>query len=181
MIRTEKNNSRYKPMRQILWLALFLLVVVRPSFAQSCNPASVHYIVRDEQGKVLSTADVESIAAQLPKTIGDATIVTNEVSFKPDKQTYYWHEDADYEKGSKMPTLLFANAATCTMHLGEATINYHGKTMRLIFNIDINRSQDDRQQVIDSLRMQNGTFRLDLTSWTRERDKLIPAKHWKKE
>jgi hypothetical protein len=166
-------------MRQIFWLTLFLLVVFRPSFAQSCNPASVFYIVRDERGKVVSTADLASIAAQLPKTIGDATTGANEISVKPDQQTYYWHEDADYEKGSKMPALLFANAATCTMHLGEATVSYHGKTMRLIFNIDIDRTQNDRQQVIDSLRMQNGTFRLDLKGWTRERDKVIPARYWK--
>jgi hypothetical protein len=141
----------------------------------------VFYIVRDEKGKVVSVTDLESVAAQLPKTIGDATTGANEVSFASDKRTYYWHEDADYEKGSKLPALLFANAATCTMHLGEATINYHGKKMHLIFNIDINRSQDDRQQVIDSLPMQNGTFRLDLTGWTKERDKIIPASRWKKE
>jgi len=167
-------------MRQILWLTLFLLIVYKPAFPQSCNPASVFYIVRDERGKVVSTADLASIAAQLPKNIGDATTGANEVSFKPDKQTYYWHEDADFEKGSRMPALLFANAATCTMHLGEVTINYHGKTMRLIFNIDIDRTQDDRQQVIDSVKLQNGTFRLDLKGWNRERDKIIPAENWKR-
>ena len=168
-------------MRQFLWLTLFLLVVSKPSFAQSCNPASVFYIVRDEKGMVVSTTDLASIAAQLPATIGDATTGANEVSFTSDKSTYYWHENADYDKGSKLPALLFANAATCTMHLSEATLNYHGKKMRLIFNIDINRSQGDRQQVIDSLPMENGTFRLDLTGWTKERDKIIPARHWKKE
>ena len=167
-------------MRQILWLTLLLLVVFKPSFAQSCNPASVFYIVRDERGRVVSAEDLASIAAQLPRTIGDATTGANEISVKADKRTYYWHEDAGYEKGSKMPALLFANAATCTMHLGEVSIKYHGKTMRLTFNIDINRSQDDRQQVIDSLRMQNGTFRLDLIGWTRERDKITPARYWKR-
>jgi hypothetical protein len=137
--------------------------------------------VRDEQGKVVSVDELASIAGQLPKTIGDATTGANEVSFTSDKSTYYWHENADYDKGSKMPALLFANAATCTMHLGEVTINYHGKQMRLIFNIDIDRSQNDRQQVIDSLQLQNGTFQLDLKDWSRERDKLIPATHWKKQ
>src|SRR6185295_4225597 len=167
-------------MRQILWLTLLLLVVYKPAFTQSCNPASVFYIVRDERGKVISTADLASIAAQLPKNIGDATTGANEISFRPDKQTYYWHEDADFEKGSRMPALLFANAATCTMHLGEVTIKYHGKTMRLIFKIDIDRSQDDRQQVIDSVRLQDGTFQLDLKGWNRERDKIIPARYWKR-
>src|ERR1043166_5573520 len=120
-------------MRQILWLALFLLLAFKPSFAQSCNPASVFYIVRDESGKVVSTADLASIAAQLPKAIGDATTGANEISIKPDKLTYYWHEDADFERGTKMPALLFANAATCTMHLGEGTLKYQGRTRRLIF------------------------------------------------
>jgi hypothetical protein len=165
-------------MRHILWLALFLLLAFKPSFAQSCNPASVFYIVRDEREKVVSTADLASIAAQLPKTIGDATTGANEISVKPDKLTYYWHEDADFEKGSKMPALLFANAATCTMHLGEVIIKHHGITMRLLFNIDIDRRQDDRQQVIESVKLQNGTFRLDLKGWTRVRDQIIPATFW---
>jgi hypothetical protein len=52
--------------------------------------------------------------------------------------------------------------------------------MRLRFDIDISRTQDDRQQVVDSLRFQNGVFHLDLTGWTRDRNKLIPATRWKK-
>ncbi|HSB29287.1 MAG TPA: hypothetical protein VLE19_15575 [Pyrinomonadaceae bacterium] len=166
-------------MRHTIWLALLLITLPNLAQGQSCNPASVFYIVRDEQGKVVSVDELASIAGQLPKTIGDATTAADEVSFTSDKETYYWHENADYEKGSKVPALLFANAATCTMHLGEVTINYHGKLMRLIFNIDIDRTQKDRQQVIDSLRLQNGTFQLDLKGWSRERDKLIPATHWK--
>jgi hypothetical protein len=167
-------------MRKILWLTLFVLVMYKSAFAQSCNPASVFYIVRDEGGKVVSTADLASIAAQLPKTIGDATTGANEISVKADKLTYYWHEDADFDKGTKMPALLFANAATCTMHLGEVIIKHHGKTMRLIFNIDIDRRQDDRQQVIDSVNLQDGTFHLDLKGWNQERDKIIPATNWKR-
>jgi hypothetical protein len=165
-------------MRKILWLTLFVLVMYKSVHAQSCNPASVFYIVRDEGGKVVSTTDLASISAQLPKTIGDATTGANEISVKPDKRTYYWHEDADFDKGTKMPALLFANAATCTMHLGEVTIKYHGVTMRLIFNIDIDRSQDDRQQVIDSVKLQDGTFRLDQKGWNRERETIIPATFW---
>ena len=79
-----------------------------------------------------------------------------------------------------MPALLFSNAATCTMHLGEVTIKYQGKTMRLIFNIDIDRHQDDRQQVIDSMSLQDGTFHLDLKGWNRERQTIIPAKYWRR-
>ena len=56
-------------MQKILWLTLFVLAAYTSTVAQSCNPASVFYIVRDESGKVVSTADLASIAAQLPKTI----------------------------------------------------------------------------------------------------------------
>jgi len=52
--------------------------------------------------------------------------------------------------------------------------------MRLNFNITIDRSQRDRRPVIDSLPFQEGTFVLDLTSWTRNEDKMIPATLWKK-
>jgi hypothetical protein len=165
----------------MLGLSLLLLVLYKPAFPQSCNPASVFYIVRDERGKGVSAVELASIAAQLPKTIGDATTGADQVSLKSDKQTYYWHEDADFEKGTKVPALIFANAATCTMHLGGATIKHNGKTMRLIFNIDITRSQDDRQQVIDSVKLQNGTFRLDLTGWDRQRDKVISARYWRRQ
>jgi hypothetical protein len=167
-------------MRHIIWLTLSLLILSRAATAQSCNPASVYYIVRDDKGSVVSAAELTAIAAQLPKQIGDATTGASEVSFAPDKRTFYWPEDVDFGKGTKMPALLFSNAATCTMHLGDVTLLYRGKTMRLIFDIDINRTQDDRHQVIDSLRLQNGTFRLNLKSWTKARDKIIPAIHWKR-
>lgn len=164
---------------RIIWLTLSLLLLARLSYAQSCNPASVNYIVRDDKGKVVSRADLTAIYAQIPRQIGDATVMESEVSFRADKRTYYWPEDADYSKGLKLPALLFANAATCTMHLSEVGLTYHGRTMRLIFDLDINRTQDDRHQVIDSLPFQNGTFRLDLKGWSRSRATLIPARHWK--
>ena len=52
-----------------------------PSRAQSCNPAVVNYIVRDEGGKGLSESELKSVYEQLPKSIGDARIDVGEVSF----------------------------------------------------------------------------------------------------
>jgi hypothetical protein len=52
--------------------------------------------------------------------------------------------------------------------------------MRLIFNINIERSQPDRRPVVDSLTFQEGTFVLDLTSSPGKDDKVIPATFWKK-
>lgn len=161
-------------------LLLLLLFLPATAHAQSCNPASVEYIVRDEKGVVLSKGELQTIYDQMPKQIGDATVGVNEVSFTPDKLTYYWPESADWDKGTKVPALLFSNAATCTLHLTEVALKYHGRSMRLLFNVDIARRQEDRRQVVDSLRFQNGAFRLDLTKWNHAEDKLIPATHWKR-
>ena len=167
-------------MRQFLLLLLALVLLVKLSYAQSCNPASVEYLVRDEKGALLTREQLNSIFAQLPKQIGDATVNEGEVSFTTDNQTYYWPEDADFEKGGKVAALQFANAATCTMNLTEVTLTYQGKKMRLLFRINIDRTQDDRREVVDSIPFQEGTFTLDLTKWNRGRDKLIPASYWKK-
>src|SRR5262245_35952954 len=103
-----------RTMRHLICLVLAILFLFRCSYAQSCNPASVYYIVRDEKGKVVSSADLSLIYKTLPERIGDAGTSEDEVSFKADKKTYYWPENADWEKGAKVPALLFSNAATCT-------------------------------------------------------------------
>jgi hypothetical protein len=163
-----------------LLLPLLLLIPFAPAYAQSCNPASVYYIVRDEKGTVLSKEDLQTMVDQLPKKIGDATVWSTEVSFKPDNQTFYWPESVDFDKGTKVPALGLSNAATCTLHLTEVELKYKGRTMRLIFNIDIARYQKDRRQAIDSLKFQNGVFQLDLSQWTHDEQKLIPATYWKR-
>jgi len=167
-------------MRHAISALFAILVLVTTSYAQSCNPAVVSYLVRDEKGEIISAEQLTAITEQLPKKIGDAGVSTTEVSFKPDKVHYYWPEDADDDKGTKVPALLFANAAECTMHLSEATLTFQDKKMRLVFNIDIDRKQRDRRQVVDSLPFQNGTFKIDLTGWDRSDDKVIPATHWKR-
>ena len=161
-------------------LLLLLLIPSGVSYAQSCNPASVYYIVRDEKGVVLSKEDLQTMVDQLPKKIGDATVWATEVSFAPDKQAFYWPESVEFDKGNKVPALGLSNAATCTLHLTEVELKYKGRTMRLIFNIDIARYQKDRRQAIDSLKFQNGVFRLDLTKWPHHEEKLIPASYWKR-
>ena len=148
--------------------------------AQSCNPAVVDYIVRDESGNVLSGEELKTIHQVLPKTIGDADTAVDEVSFTGDGVTYYWPESVNWNKGKKVPVLEFANARTCTLHLPQVELGYHGKKMILIFNISIERSQIDRRPVIDSLPYQEGTYVLDLSGWSRARDKMIPASRWKK-
>ena len=148
--------------------------------AQSCNPAVVHYIMRDEKGVVLKEEDLKSVHQQLPETIGDAQTAVGEVSFASDGVAFYWPESVEYPKGNKVPVLEFANARTCTLNLSQVDLSYRGKQMHLLFNIDIARFQDDRRPVIDSLPFQEGTYRLELTGWSHSREQLIPATRWKK-
>src|SRR5262249_34137076 len=93
--------------------------------------------------------------------------------------TFYRNESINWDKGNKIPALEFANAKTCTLNFPSIELTYHGKKMRLIFNINIERSQNDRRPVIDSLPFAEGTFVLDLTSWPSKDDKMIPATLWK--
>jgi hypothetical protein len=85
----------------------------------------------------------------------------------------------DWDKGKKVPALDFVNAGTCTLNFPEVVLTYHGKKMRLVFNISIDRRQNDRRLVVDSLPFAEGTFVLDLSTWPRTEDKIIPATFWK--
>lgn len=164
----------------LLLLALAICASGSLAQPQSCNPAVVSYLVRDENGKLLNQAELKSIYEQLPKSIGDARTFMDEVSFAEDGKSFYWPESVEWPKGRKVPALEFVNSETCTMHFTEVTLLYHQKRMRLIFNIDIARSQSDRRPVVDSLPFQEGTFKLDMTGWTHEDDQMTPSTRWKK-
>ncbi|HSQ18885.1 MAG TPA: hypothetical protein VLR92_00790, partial [Blastocatellia bacterium] len=143
------------------------------SQAQYCNPAVVSYLVHDENGKLLSESELKTVQEQLPKSIGDADTFLGDISLAADGKSFYRPESVDFEKGKKVPALEFINAKTCTMHLTEVTLVFHEKRMRLIFNIDIARSQPNRRPVIDSLVFQEGSFELD-KSGLPEGDELVP-------
>jgi hypothetical protein len=168
------------PVKALLLILGVVAIFSTSTSAQSCNPAVVDYIVRNEKGTILTDAELKVLAEKLPKAIGDANTDVSEVSFAADGQTYYWPESVESQTGKKVPALEFANAATCTMHLGQVDLSYQGKEMHLIFDLDIARAQADRRPVVDSLPFQAGTFRLDLAEWSHDKDKLIPAKYWKK-
>src|SRR5438093_1525700 len=139
-------------MPRSIWLLLTLTVMfARVASGQYCNPVAVNYIVRDETGRVLTTDELKSLAELLPKQVGDATTSVVETSFAPDNKTYYWSESVDWAKGTKVPSLMFSNAAICAMHFSEITLNYKKRKMRLIFGIDLPRYQPDRRPVVDSL------------------------------
>jgi len=98
-----------------LLTGLFLLTATSAN-AQSCNPAAVSYIVRDEQGRVIGGEELKTLHQQLPKTIGNADTFVGEASFTSDRVTFYWPESVDFDKGTKIPALEFANAKTCTLN-----------------------------------------------------------------
>jgi hypothetical protein len=178
-----KLRTGSRGVEHFAFCSVALLTIGAPgglTHAQSCNPAVVSYIVRDESGKVLRETELKSICEQLPKSIDSARLYVGEVSFADDGKTFFWPESLDWERGKKVPGLQFINNETCMMRLTEVTVTYHNKKMRLIFNIDIARTQPDRRPVIDSLSFQEGTFSLDLNGWPRDAEQMIPADRWKK-
>lgn len=165
----------------LFFVGLLAFVTCAPdrfTHAQYCNPAMVSYIVRDENGEVLSAAALKSVCEQLPKSIGEARVYAGETSFANDRRTFYWTESVEWAKGEKVPSLHFSNNETCVMHFAEVTLTHQDKKMRLIFNIEITRAQPDRRPVIDSLPFQEGTFALDLNGWSHDTDKIIPSEKW---
>lgn len=169
-------------MNYLIRFGLVAMFLTLPGLAraQYCNPAVVNYLVRDEKGTLLDQEQLKLVQRKLPEAIDSARVNVDEVSFAEDGVSYYWPESVDYDKGRKQPTLQFVNAATCTMKLSEATITLHGKEMRLLFNVSIERQQRDRRVVIDSLPFQEGTFELDLRGWSHDPEKMIPATRWHK-
>jgi hypothetical protein len=146
---------------------------------QSCNPAVVSYLVRDEQGSPLDETDLKTISGQLPASDEGTRPFVGEVSFANDGRSFYRPESIEAPSGKMVSMLQLINAETCTMHLSEVTLSYHHKTMRLVFNIDIARNQADRRLVIDSLPFQEGSFELSLSGWSHPINEMIPATRWK--
>ena len=54
------------------------------AYTQYCNPAVVNYILRDENGKVLTETEIKTVYEQLPKAIGDARLYSGQVTFAED-------------------------------------------------------------------------------------------------
>ena len=162
-------------------ISLFVLLMMTAitAHAQYCNPAAVSYLVRDENGSLVQGSELNGIIEKLPKTIDESAVASDRVSFS-DEQHFYRQESADWDKGRKVEAIGIANASKCTLKLNELTLTYHGKRMHLVFNIDIARGENDRRLVIDSLPFDEGTYKLDLSAFTHERDQLIPALSWKK-
>lgn len=145
-----------------LFSLLIVSAVLNPAQAQSCNPAVVSYLVRDEKGELMSAENLKTLAAGfLEEKVGNSLVYVDEVSFAEDGVTFYWPESVEWQKGKKSPSLTFANAETCTMNLTQIVLVHNKKKMRLVFNVDIARAQKDRRPVIDSIALPGRNLRIE--------------------
>jgi hypothetical protein len=167
--------------RTIAFFTVVLSATAGMAYAQICPPVGVYYVVRAEDGMPLSSAELESITKQLPKTIGGATntagAATVTISSVPANEDGTLQPISYFgEKSPKtIPALSFSNAYPCSVHLEAVTLMLYGKTMRLIFNLGLD-ARGIRTLVIDSLPFQQGTFALDPPS----AQTVIPTHLWKK-
>src|SRR5690348_8326288 len=90
--------------------------------AQSCRPAEVDYIVRDEKGKVMTEGETQKVFAQMPKpaqgvhtldVAADGTLVG--YSAKP--------------AASKLASIYYVDAKMCHLKVGQLTLKHAGRTM----------------------------------------------------
>jgi hypothetical protein len=143
------------------------------AYGQSCRPAVLKYIVRDERGENLSEAEMQAVRKQMAQPAAEVSMV----SLSEDGGVYSDYSTEAKEAKTKLPALSYADAKSCELNVKELTLQHEGKTMRLIFNMNIYR----RAFVIDSLPFQRGTFELDLNDISEEdSSRVIPAKRWKK-
>src|SRR5580765_7808493 len=110
------------------------LILISCSFAhgQSCRPAELNYIVRDDKGNVISESSLKKVFKQVkPPTSGIGT-----VSFAEDGKLVGY---SGKEPKETRPSIFFVDAKTCRMKVGEVALTRGRETMRLIFDLDIDR------------------------------------------
>ena len=161
-------------MKKFISTLLILLIYASVSEAsgQTCRPrpAALGLIVHDSRGKTLSAEQLQAVKIQPPEPAlsihsvdlaADATLVGTSTK----------------ETKTKLPVLHRSNNSTCRLDIREMTLEYKGRKMRLIFNLEINR----KAYYINSPKFQRGTFELDKNSLPQSgSDRIIPATIWKK-
>jgi len=152
-------------------IAIFLLLLASTCIqGQSCRPAAVTYIVRDAKGKTLNDTTLKTIINQVSKPTPQVT----SVALAKDGTLVGY---SARETAKTLPAIYAADAATCRLKVGEWTLKYAGKTMHLIFDLDLDRTA----YTIDSLPFQNGIFQLDQKDLTDlPSDQIVPARTWRK-
>ena len=138
--------------------------------AQSCRPAELNYIVRDERGNVFSESMLHKVFRDVkPPKSGIGTVAFTDEG----KLVGYSGKDP----AKTLAAIFFVDAATCQVTVTEVALTRDNVTMRLVFNLDVNR----RAYTIDSLPFQRGTFHLDQKGLSdTSQDELVPASRWKR-
>jgi len=160
-------------------LTVVVFATAGMAYAQICPPVGVLYVVRAEDGAPLTRPELDSIAKQVPKTIGGATdgvgAATVTISSVPANEDGSLRPYPYFgEKSPKtIPALSLMNEYPCRLHLEAVTLMLHEKKMRLIFNLDLD-ARGIRTLVIDSPPFQEGTFALDPPG----AQTVIPAHQW---
>ena len=152
-----------------------------PAYAQKCPEVGVYYVVRGEDGKPLPDVELKAIIERLPKTVGVGDPTTQTGLGRPILSSIGVNDDGSLRPHSfsktpdqKVPALLLYGG-NCVLGLGELTLELGGKSMRLIFNLELD-SKGVRMLVVDSLPFQEGAFALDAPGSRA----TVPAQHWKK-
>jgi hypothetical protein len=197
-------------MRSVIYLSLIVLFVFGAFdalAAQICPTVGVTYLVRGDDGQLLSAADLTAIIRHFPPVTepGSTSRQTPERNVVVGVDRIFLNEDGtlpateeSVQRAISNPTmaLRFASGG-CEMHFGEVVLTHQGKTMRLIFNIDLGGTMNGRfsqrqRPVIDSVPFQEGTFILDVKLEALKTvsipndlnmqgiDVLVPAQSWKK-
>jgi len=150
----------------------------KEAFGQSCRPAVVSYLVRDEKGKVLNETELGLISKEMTSGWG-----IRKIAFSEDGKSLISEYSEDAKRAvNQIPVLTVSNATKCELWVKEVTLKYGARTMRLVFNLHVYR----RAIAIDSLPFADGTFQLGLEKeWPDKTepyqgDSYIPAVRWKK-
>ena len=151
-------------------LILLIYVSISEAFGQSCQPAELAVIVHDSNGKTLSAKELQAVKVRSPEPA--PSIASVDLAADGTLVGY-----STKETKTKLPALYRSGNAKCLLNVGEMTLGYKGKTMRLIFNMEI----DGSAYYIDSPKFLRGTFELDKASLLQsDSNRIIPAKVWKK-
>jgi hypothetical protein len=151
-------------------------------YAQACHPAAVNYIVRDDRGRVLGESELNVVYERMSKLPGEVGVVYVGTAFMAkDRKTFYSPYSEERKSGEEVPLIAFEHDGPCQLKLADATLEYQGKKMRLIFDVDIpSKEQPVHDLVIDSLPFQEGTFKLDLSGLEQDDHRVMAATRWKR-
>ena len=121
----------------------------------------------------MSEAALESVRKQMAQPAGEVSIV----SLAADGEIISQYSAEAKAAKTRLPALSYVDARSCELDVKEVTLRRAGRTMRLLFNLHLDR----RALVIDSLPFRQGTFELDQKGLSEEdSSRVIPAKRWKK-